>query len=190
MKFLSPALLLLLLTGSATPETAAASASDPGRLEALVRLFVHARDSKKNLPTQRFWVRINDQPANPWDTGTGKAMTWKLRDVKGDVCLLGHDNSTDAYRGDTPLEQSLPLLCIKRSRLPAPEGVNPDDFYAGWSGGEVRLSRPVPGRELTSQEIADALAVQEFGEGWRMAEFHDTSLGGWAWWAYWTAPPK
>ena len=26
-----------------------------------------------------------------------------------------------------------------------PEGVDPSNFYAGWSGGEIRLTRPVPG---------------------------------------------
>ena len=67
--------------------------------------------------------------------------------------------------------------------------MDPRDFYAGWSGGEIWLTRPVPVRELSSPEIADALAVQEFGEGWRMAEFHDTSSGGRAWWAYWGPAP-
>jgi hypothetical protein len=162
---------------------------EDSRIEQLVDVFVRARALKENLPTQRFWVWINDQPANPWDTRTGKAMTWKLRDVKGQVCLVGSDETTNAYVGDTALQESLPILCILRTRLKAPKGVNPDDFYAGWSGGEVRLTRPVPGVELTSRKIADALAEQEFGEGWRMAEFHDTSLGGWAWWAYWTPAP-
>jgi hypothetical protein len=205
MNSLPPALLLLLLTAWAPMETPpspepvvvaripAAAVSSPrreeGQLAKLVRLFVRARELKENLPTQRFWVRINDQPANPWNTKTGKAMTWKLRDVKKNVCLVGSDDATNAYEGDTALKESLPLLCIKRSGHKAPKGLDPDNFYAGWSGGEIRLSKPVPGRELTSLEIADALAVQEFGEGWRMAEFHDTSLGGWAWWAYWTAAP-
>ena len=192
MKLLPLTSLLLTLTACAPPvpppspePSAATPKSDDSAMAQLVDRFVRARVLKANLPTQRFWVWINDQASNPWNTRSGKAMTWKLRDVKDKVCLVGSDEATNPYQGDTALEESLPILCIRRSRLNAPRGVDPGNFYAGWSGGEIRLTRPVPGRELTSREIADALAEQEFGKGWRMAEFHDTSMGGWAWWAYW-----
>ncbi|MBV8881943.1 MAG: hypothetical protein JO332_18445 [Planctomycetaceae bacterium] len=201
-RLLLPSLLAALTACAPTvpaPAPAAPEARPPAakplprvqedRLAQLVHLFVRARELQEKPPTQRFWVFINDQPANPWNTRTGKAMTWKLRDVKEKACLVGTDEASNAYEGDTALDQSLPILVIRRDGLKAPPGVDPRDFYAGWSGGEIRLTRPVPGRELSSREIADALAVQEFGEGWRMAEFHDTSSGGWAWWAYWGPAP-
>jgi hypothetical protein len=135
---------------------------------------------------QRFWVHINDQPANPWDSEQGMGMTWSLHKVVGKAALVGADASTNAYRGDTTLDQSLPLLCVKKRDLPCPGGVEAD-FYHGWTGYELRLSRPVAGTELTSLEAANALIQAEFGDGWELGEFHSPQ-GGWSWWGYWAEP--
>ncbi len=159
-----------------------------GSLIELVRRFVTARAQGVETPAERFWVHINNQPANPWNS-QGKGMTWSLLDVKGKVALVGADKKTDAYHGDTPVAETLPILCVKKGKLAAPEGVDAKDFYNGWSGSELRLSKPVAGKKLESLEAANALIKAEHGEGWEMAEFHSPH-GGWHWWGYWTAPAK
>lgn len=169
-------LVLLCLLAQARPPADAITRA--------VEDFVEAPPEKQEA-SQRFWVWINDQNANPWNTTTGKAMTWRIREVRNKLCLLGSDKKTNPYEGDTSVEESLPILCLQKQKLPAPEGVDPEDFYAGWSGGRVRLSKPVKGCDLTSLEAANKLIEAEHGQGWGMAEFHDTSKGGWAWWAYW-----
>ncbi len=137
-------------------------------------------------PAQRFWVHINDQPANPWDSAQGMGMTWSLHKVVGKAALVGSDTRTNAYQGDTPGDQKLPLLCVRKRDLPCPGGVEAD-FYHGWTGYELRLSRPVAGTELTSLEAANAIIQAEFGQGWELGEFHSPQ-GGWTWWGYWSEP--
>lgn len=206
MKILAPAFVALFVSGAVVAPTGPSSAEgrsivcegldysgigSPSRrplLNQLVDTFLKAKTAGKELPTQRFWVRINDQRANPWDSEGKKGMTWKLRDVREKVCLVGSDNATNAYQGDTPVDEALPVLCIRRANLAVPEGVDANNFYGGWSGGTIRLTRPVKGSSLTSLQAAEKFVEKEFGDGWKMAEFHDTSVGGWAWWAYWEAP--
>lgn len=137
-------------------------------------------------PTQRFWVHINDQQANCWDSPEGLGMTWSLHKVVGKAALVGSDPQTNAYQGDTPPDVKLPLLCVRRADLAPPDGVEAD-FYHGWTGYELRLSRPVAGSELTSLEAANALVQAEFGAEWEMAEFHSPE-GGWSWWGSWAEP--
>lgn len=153
-----------------------------GSLAALVREL----EQKGAPPAQRFWVHINDQQANPWDSPQGMGMTWSLHEVVGKAALVGADASTNAYQGDTTIDQSLPLLCVKKRDLPCPGGVQAD-FYHGWTGYELRLSRPVAGTELTSLEAANEIIRAEFGEGWELGEFHSPQ-GGWHWWGYWAEP--
>jgi hypothetical protein len=108
------------------------------------------------------------------------------------------NGSCNAYTGDTPCETSLPLLCVNvdgRSRpagLAVPSkggGVMPAQFYAGWAAGRVAATPPIAGSDLLSAENAGEICRAEFGEGWRMAEFHDGRIdeagnrGGWAWYA-------
>lgn len=143
-----------------------------------------------NLEATRFWVSINDQHANPWDTQSGKAMTWKFQDVQKDLVRAGSDSITNPYQGDTSVDTALPILAIRKLNLTAPADVNPNDFYAGWSGGKVRLTVPVKGSAFHSKAEADAFVATQFGAGWQMAEFHDTSSGGgWSWWAYYSGNP-
>ncbi len=145
-----------------------------GPLEDFVStLTEYVQDCLDGRPARRFWVRIDDQPSNPWNTATGSAMTWIVNSVEDDRCLVGVDGSSDAYRGDTSVDSELPILCIR------PE-----------AGGlpSIRLTSPVRGDRLTSPEEADRIVAQEFGEGWRMAEFHDhpgPGRGGWRFWGRW-----
>jgi hypothetical protein len=132
---------------------------------------------------QRMWVAINDQPANPWDTITGQAMTWTMtaHQFGADVVDVTSDAKTNPYVGDTAIGTSLPVLCLRRDGRPVPPGITPT-FGNGWAQGEVRLTSPVPATALTSRARADALCASQFGAGWRMAEFHDAG-GGWGYWA-------
>jgi hypothetical protein len=53
-----------------------------------------------------------------------------------------HNGSCNAYAGDTPCTQSLPLLCIKVDNRKRPDylyepqikAALPSSFYAGWAG--------------------------------------------------------
>ncbi len=161
-----------------------------GSLVELVQEWLRATEQGAEIPTQRFWVHIEGQPANPWNSEGKKGMTWSLIKVHDQVALVGADKLTDAYKGDTSIEEELPILCVKKRDLAAPEGVDPDDFYAGWIGGEIRLTSPVAGKDLTSLEATNAFIVEQFGEGWEIGEHHSPNGGGWHWWGYWGDVPE
>jgi subtilisin family serine protease len=133
---------------------------------------------------QRFWVAINDQPANPWNGPGHAGMTWSLRE--GPISHPGSDGVTNPYTGDTPASASLPVLCLRVTGAGVPAGMAPD-FYNGWAQGSTALSPAVLGSQLTSRAAADAVCSSAFGGGWRMGEFHDGG-GGWSWWAAGTLP--
>ena len=60
-----------------------------------------------------------------------------------------HNNSCNPYQGDTSCRIVLPVLCIKKSNLPLPAGVQ-NGFYQGWTGGTLAGTRPVMGAILES----------------------------------------
>jgi len=110
-----------------------------------------------------------------------KGLTWKLLATNSTTGTIdvGCATGCDAYHGDTPCTQALPILCIKKTGpgfpLQAPVSVDNSNQYHKWSGGVVGTTKAtVPPAKLSS---ADALCVKEFGPGWRTAEFHD----GWGW---------
>ena len=106
-----------------------------------------------------------------------RGMTWVLTRQEKGVARVGNDANTNAYAGDTSCDEQLSVLCFKPGTAPKPEGVA-SDFYSGWSGGEVTVTPPVPGSQLTSRAVADALCASRRGDGFRMAEHHD-GHGGW-----------
>jgi Pilin (bacterial filament) len=140
---------------------------------------------------------MSDGPTACVYTGTsvGKALTWgvyaydTLRNVSTVHCWSTPSAPTpnggcNPYIGDTERTATLPILCFIPLGLPAPAGLpNPNNFYSGWSGGQVALSSPVRGSQLRSLAQADAFCANELGHGWRMAEFHD-GRGGWGFRAY------
>lgn len=133
-----------------------------------------------NLSNTRFWVAINDQPANPWNTTTGRAMTWTARPpATSSIVHVGSDGVTNPYSGDTPPSSVLSVLCFQPGAISAPTGITFATFDA-WSSGKVGLTSPVAGTQLTSRATADNLCATQLGTGWRMAEFHDA--GGWKLW--------
>jgi len=107
--------------------------------------------------------------------------------------------SCNAYTGDTSCETTLPLLCLNVDGRPRPAGLivpskgasaaMSSEFYAGWAAGRVAATAPLAGTDLISAENAGEICRVEFGNGWRMAEFHDGLIdtagnrGGWAWYA-------
>ena len=109
------------------------------------------------------------------------AMTWKRvrHDPELEIDLVGLAGG-NAYTGDTSVEESLPILAIRVDDAPRPNyavdgraHAMPKEYYRGWSGGEIRLTPPIQGTLLTSQEVADKFCRKHCGEGFRMASFHD-----------------
>ncbi|MEK7468837.1 MAG: hypothetical protein AAB074_15795 [Planctomycetota bacterium] len=159
-----------------------------GALVQLIADFTAAKAAGEKRLESKFWVHIRDQRANPWDSAGKVGMTWSLLDVQGDACLVGVHAKSNAYQGDTSVEEELPILAIRKGKFAPPEGLDVSNAYRGWASGEIRLTRPVRGTAMTSLEAANKLVVEEFGDGWRMAQFHDTNRTGWHWWAYWVDP--
>lgn len=115
--------------------------------------------------------------------------TWSFKAQQGKVGRVGSDvKLSNAYRGDTDCEVSLPLLCVHRTERPVPAGIEISQ-YSGWLGGEFALVGPLPGRELTSRKVADARCAERLGAGWRMGEHHDgTGSVGWGFAGYGEVP--
>jgi hypothetical protein len=124
------------------------------------------------------------QEARP-SGGTGaavkKGLTWKwlAKNPTTGTVDVGCWNGCDAYHGDTSCKKALPLLCIKKSGpgfpLPVPTSVDNSNQYHKWAGGVIGTTKPVV--PPSTRAAADALCVQEFGPGFRVAEHHD----GWGW---------
>lgn len=127
-----------------------------------------------------------ESPAPVCDKGEPRGMTWVLKKTFGEMCLVGHDKQTNAYRGDMPVSACLPILAIKRQKLPKPPDLVIESHYYSWSGGTVRLTKPVQGFQMKSLERANQIIQEEFGPGWEMASHHD----GWGWnfWAFGSIP--
>ncbi|NTX10812.1 hypothetical protein HUA76_08450 [Myxococcus sp. CA056] len=113
-------------------------------------------------------------------------MTWRLLEQRPNLTLVGGDDITNVYSGDTTIDTLLPMLCLRQDGRPVPAGLVVD-FYNGWAAGEVKLTAPLAGSVLGSRATADALCASRFGAGFRMAEFHD-GQGGWHWWANGVVP--
>lgn len=115
-------------------------------------------------------------------------MTWTVVGQQNGYVQVGYDNQTNAYAGDTTVDQYQSLLCVLVDGRTAPGGIT-FDYYSGWLRGAVQATAPVRGDVLTSQAAGDSLCAQTFGSGWRMAEFHDgrhgsgfSLQGGWSFW--------
>ncbi len=131
------------------------------------------------------------------------AMTWRSLSVPVVVngktyIYVGTDNVTNPYSGDTAISEVRSLLCIRKSadltKNPIPKYAVPSITPGGatrnsWSGGQVFAIPNIVGKSLTSQAVADNLCYKEglsaYGlAGFRMAEFHDGTVG-WAGWDFW-----
>src|ERR1700674_2714212 len=135
--------------------------------------FKQAVTLRASAPVQN--IRIQS------DATVKKGMTWQLDGTNPTARTIdvGCGNGCDAYKGDTAWTGRVAILCIKKQGagfpLPLPAGVDNTDRYHQWSGGIVGTTEAtVP---PTERAAANALCVEKFGEGWRVAEFHD----GWGW---------
>ena len=88
-----------------------------------------------------------------------------------------HRGSCNPYEGDTSCRAVLPIACYRSSGAAAPPNLK-QDFYKGWTHGQLGATKPIMGAILTSEPEASARCEAELGAGWRMAEFHDGG-GGW-----------
>lgn len=115
-------------------------------------------------------------------------MTWTVLGQQNGYVHVGADAQTNAYAGDTTIDQFLPILCVLVDGRAAPSDIA-FDYYNGWVRGAVQATPPIPGTVLTSQAEGDAICADTFGSGWRLAEFHDgrygadfSASGGWTFW--------
>ncbi|MCP2163952.1 discoidin domain-containing protein [Goodfellowiella coeruleoviolacea] len=127
--------------------------------------------------------------SGPAATATRTGMSWAVLGQQGGYVHVGADARTNAYTGDTSVDQYLHALCLLVDGQAAPGGIAFDQNN-GWARGRVRVTAPVRGDALTSQQQGDALCATSFGAGWRLAEFHDGRYGqnfsvpgGWSFWA-------
>ncbi|MEV7022580.1 hypothetical protein [Kitasatospora sp. NPDC093558] len=123
--------------------------------------------------------------ATPAPDATHLGLTWANLEQRADIVHVGRDGQSNPYLGDTAPDAQLPVLCILQDNRPAPAGIPTTGFHA-WARGEVRATAPTPGSDLTSRADADAICSAAFGDGFRMAEFHDGN--GWSFWASGTLP--
>lgn len=119
--------------------------------------------------------------------GTKKGMTWihSKSDATTGTITVGC-SGCDAYHGDTECKELRPLLCIYKPTPPfqLPNGL-PEPTDNRWSGGVVATTEPVAGRSFTTVADANSYCKDKFGDGWRVAEFHDGRNGGiWNFQAY------
>lgn len=90
----------------------------------------------------------------------------------------------DPFVGDTDCSTSLPLLCFRDQRSSTPAAFfqarrlgTHGDAGRQWTGGALRLSSPVRGEALATVADADRHCRNEFGVGWRVADFHAGGAG-------------
>ncbi|MER6363290.1 hypothetical protein [Kitasatospora sp. NPDC001527] len=143
----------------------------------------------------------NDGPYQQWDitreafAGLGQTapteghsgMTWRVLEQRSDnIVHVGSDSRTNPYKGDTYPSTELPVLCRYRDGRAAPSWL-PLSSTDAWAWGEVKLTPPIAGSELTSRARGDEICASSLGgTNWRMAEFHNG--GGWSFWANGTLP--
>lgn len=114
-----------------------------------------------------------------------------------DYVLIGTDEKSNAYTGDTDTTEAHGLACIKKLDLPQPSGLSPAPSTTpggalrdSWSGGYLFVVPNVIGTTLTSRAVADNIC-NKYGQSnygvtdYRMAEFHDGDQRGWAGWSFW-----
>lgn len=80
-------------------------------------------------------------------------------------------NSCNPYKGDTPCETELPILCIKTDASAKPASTDDSGQWTKWAKGVIGTTKPMAAPSTLS--AANSACVAEFGTGWRVAEFHD-----------------
>lgn len=112
-------------------------------------------------------------------------MTWAKIGVDNIFGLIrvgcgytsGTGNQCNPYTGDTSCEVELPLLCFYGAGLQKPAGLDDSGNRPEWSGGIVATTDQVKGSAFATIADANAFCADQFGDGWRVAEFHES----WGW---------
>ncbi|CAK9045252.1 Transcriptional regulatory protein DegU (Protease production enhancer protein), partial [Durusdinium trenchii] len=82
----------------------------------------------------------------------------------------------DPFVGDTPCAAELPMICYRPGRLPYPgraDGVQAEAMRElFWSGGDFALTSAIAGERFETIDDANAYCRAEFGDDWRVADFH------------------
>lgn len=99
--------------------------------------------------------------------------------IAGFDCYAAAPDESDCkpYVGNRDCSNELPLLCYIDRQLPAPRHNHRDPtlISRSWSGGEVAATAPIRGDAFKTIADADRHCAAQFGQGWRVAEWH---LGG------------
>lgn len=101
------------------------------------------------------------------------------------ACTPGDDlPGCDAHRGDLNCDSRIPLACYRPGDksfegFSEPKAVNTDYF----TGGEVRLTRPVAGSDFKTRGDVNRFCADSFGEEWRPLQYHEAGGGAIATWS-------
>lgn len=178
------------VVGSTAPWGAVAGLSAPTKWIWAANALM-GREFGKNFTVYR--TACGDIAKMPVKPVTRKGMTWRKTGVDAvtgvvDVgCGNSGQNECNPYQGDTMCTTALPVLCKREFNdpLPKPASVTIPNKYHKWSGNIVGTTRPVApgnpnafnGAKLDELGAVNAFCAAEFGDGWKVASFHD----GWAW---------
>lgn len=109
-----------------------------------------------------------------------KAMKTMQAEFEVLTCDSGlFDYPCNPIYGDTVCSESLPVACFKDVGLPVPDlDINLPEVVkyhinGYWSGGLLKFTSPVRGQDLKTLQEANNLCAGEFGDTWRVLDFHD-----------------
>jgi hypothetical protein len=81
------------------------------------------------------------------------------------------------FQGDQLCTAALPVACYKPGQN-VPTGLTEAGLGEAYgAGGEIRMTRPVPGKSLATLADANGYCVSQFGAGWRVLDYHDGAGG-------------
>ena len=137
--------------------------------------------------------RMSYTQGTQWGRGSCRAMSWVLLEQNNGLAKVGADAQTNPYRGDASCYQTMPMLCFKYEGYPTPPATESSNYAENWSRGQVKATWPVQGSHLNTRWKTTDICRNSFGPGWRIAQFHDGSVGdfgsgGWDYWAYGSLP--
>lgn len=84
------------------------------------------------------------------------------------------EHECNPFSGDMLCSIVQPILCFLDIDAPVPATLSRTQ---NWTSGVLALSSPVPGNRFARISDANAYCAATFGDGWRVASFHDG--GGW-----------
>lgn len=122
---------------------------------------------------------LSKMPGNPkkqeccWDCQKGMTMRVvhhkRCRYLDFVRCVKGE---CDEAKGDTYCYNILPILCMSSLNLPKPnlDGSTKLIKAFKWSKSYLSLTEPIQGCAIKSQDHADEICKDRFGDGWKMVK--------------------